>query len=224
MRTVIFSDTHLSAHFEPKKFAFLAKIIQSADQVIINGDFWDSYLTSFEAFMTSQWQQLFPLLKAKKAIYIYGNHDPIQFADERVNLFSDQQLLEVELLAGGRRFLIEHGDSFDLLFQQWDKSWWGHLLFHLPGMLRFLMWGEWIVAKLINPYFSQKRFQRFNEEIKAKTREKLAPNEILVCGHTHSAEMDLAHQFVNHGVIRNGLGQYAVITDDGQIQLHEERY
>lgn len=224
MRTVIFSDTHLSAHFEPKKFAFLVKIIQSADQVIINGDFWDSFLTSFEAFMASPWQQLFPFLKAKKAIYIYGNHDPMPLNDERVNQFSDQQLLELQLEVGGRRYLIEHGDSFNLLFQQWDKSWWGKIIFNLPGMLKFLLFAEWLCAKLITPYFSQKRFQRFNEEVKQKIENKLAANEILVCGHTHSAEVDLAHHFVNHGMVRNGLAHYAVITDDGEIQVCEERY
>jgi hypothetical protein len=59
MQTLIFSDTLLHQKFDQKKYNFLLKIIKAADQVIINGDFWDSDLSSFDKFVKSRWKQLF---------------------------------------------------------------------------------------------------------------------------------------------------------------------
>jgi predicted MPP superfamily phosphohydrolase len=88
MQTLIFSDTHLTKGFNRKKYEFLREIIEPVDRVIINGDFWDGYLTSFDKFVNSEWQKLFPLLKEKQTIYLYGNHDKTKWCDSRVNLFS----------------------------------------------------------------------------------------------------------------------------------------
>jgi predicted phosphodiesterase len=43
MKTIIFSDTHLTDQFDPELYKALENMIQEADQVIINGDFWDGY-------------------------------------------------------------------------------------------------------------------------------------------------------------------------------------
>lgn len=71
MKTLIFSDTHLTKKFDLKKFLFLKRIIESADQVIINGDFWDSWFSDFNGFLKSGWKDLFHSLKEKETIYIY---------------------------------------------------------------------------------------------------------------------------------------------------------
>ncbi|MBI3955332.1 metallophosphoesterase, partial [Candidatus Gottesmanbacteria bacterium] len=75
MHTIIISDLHLTRRFEKRKFNFLKKIIERSDQVVINGDLWDYYFSSFSQFVRSPWRQLFPLLKEKKTVYLYGNHD-----------------------------------------------------------------------------------------------------------------------------------------------------
>ncbi|KUK82735.1 MAG: Metallo-dependent phosphatase, partial [Microgenomates bacterium 39_6] len=87
MKTLIFSDTHLTDRLDPKKMAFLKKIINKADQVIINGDFWDGAFISFDQFLSSPWQELFSLLKKKQTIYIYGNHDKKERCGKGVSLF-----------------------------------------------------------------------------------------------------------------------------------------
>ena len=108
MRTLIFADTHLTEEFDPILCDYIAKLAKSVDQVIINGDFWDCYLTSFDKFINSSWSTLFPLLK-HKSIYLYGNHDPAKSMDKRVNLFSKLQVDHFQLIAGKRTFVIEHG-------------------------------------------------------------------------------------------------------------------
>ncbi|KKP50689.1 MAG: hypothetical protein UR42_C0024G0015, partial [Candidatus Roizmanbacteria bacterium GW2011_GWA2_33_33] len=50
MNILVFSDTHLYLPFDGKKFNFLKKIISDSDQVIINGDFFDDYMISFDEF------------------------------------------------------------------------------------------------------------------------------------------------------------------------------
>ncbi len=83
MKTIVLSDTHLYEEFDEKKFNFLKRIISKVDRVIINGDFWDSYICSFSDFINSPWKKLFPLLKTKKTVYIYGNHDKKSLTDKK---------------------------------------------------------------------------------------------------------------------------------------------
>src|SRR3990167_5228492 len=87
MKVLVFSDSHLDHNFEPKKLSYLKKLVRSVDQVIINGDFWEGYSITFDQFLSSKWNELFPLLKAKKAVYIFGNHDKKVLADKRMRLF-----------------------------------------------------------------------------------------------------------------------------------------
>jgi predicted phosphodiesterase len=91
MKILVISDVHLDNAFEKPKYRFLKKIIRRADRVIINGDFWDGYLVKFQQFIQSPWKSLFPLLKSKKTIYIYGNHDKKILSDKHTALFSDIQ-------------------------------------------------------------------------------------------------------------------------------------
>src|SRR3990170_7877882 len=104
MKILVFSDSHLTDKFEEKKFDFLKKIIRQSDLVIINGDFWDGYLTTFSRFISSDWNKLFPLLKSKKTIYIYGNHDRESYIDRNAKLFSDLQTHSYRLKLNGKSF------------------------------------------------------------------------------------------------------------------------
>ena len=109
MRTLIISDTHLTHRFDERKYYFLEKLISSYDHVILNGDFWDGYTTTFDKFVNSKWSGLFPLLKAKNAIYLFGNHDQERYTDERVNLFSVEQKKSHTIEIGIDTYHIEHG-------------------------------------------------------------------------------------------------------------------
>src|SRR5690606_17718607 len=100
MQTIIFSDTHLSSRVYRKKLRYLQAVIETADRVVILGDFWDGFLTDFDRFLRSGWRVLFPMLLERQAIYLYGNHDRSQWSDERVSLFSVEQGLSHTLSIG----------------------------------------------------------------------------------------------------------------------------
>jgi len=88
-KILLFSDSHLHPPiFKKAYFDRLVNLIEQADQVIINGDFWEGYFYSFDQFVNSKWNQLFPLLKQKHTIYLPGNHDLMSKLDKRTNLFS----------------------------------------------------------------------------------------------------------------------------------------
>ena len=98
--------------FEQKKFDYLKKIINEADQIIINGDFFDDYMISFDDFIKSPWNQLFPMLKEKKAVCVFGNHDRQKFSDKRLSLFSDLQSSEYRLPIADYNLVFTHGQQF----------------------------------------------------------------------------------------------------------------
>lgn len=218
MKILTFSDSHLTSRFEEKQFNYLSSIIKKADTVILNGDFWDHYATTFDKFVNSDWKHLFPILKKKETIYIYGNHDFKKFSDDRVNLFSDKQTKRHEIKSGNKTFIFEHGNRF------------------FPGM------NEYIDIRIINSLIDRvldplqyqlvRRFDRkllqlslkqTNKLIKKETKKELKPNQIYICGHTHYAELDLKNSFVNSGINNYGLGQHLWI-ENGNVTLKEEWY
>lgn len=218
MKILAFSDSHLSDHFDEKKFEYLSSIIKEADQVVLNGDFWDHYATNFNKFVNSQWKRLFPLLKEKKTIYIYGNHDSEKFSDNRVNLFSDIQTERYELKSGNKTFIFEHGNRF------------------FPGMNEFLdiRLINALIDRILDPiqYQMIRRFngkllrlsvKRTNSIIKRRLKKELKANQIYICGHTHCAELDMKRRFINTGINNYGLGQCLWI-ENGKISFKEKWY
>ncbi len=219
MRTVILSDTHLRDKFEPAKFNFLFKLLSSVDQIIINGDFFDGHLITFDDFVKSKWSNLFPLMKQKNTIYIYGNHDIQKMSDDRVNLFSMKHVHEYRLPVGDKMLTIMHGHQIVLFGTDPPfypvTGWWK--VFALG--YEFL---EEIYVRIFGKYFSW-QYSIFNNVMKKWAIANLQENEILVTGHIHSAEFNPNKQFINTGITRHGLAQYLLI-DDGKMRLVHERY
>jgi predicted phosphodiesterase len=217
MKVVIFSDTHLSNKFDLAQFEFIKGVVESVDQVIINGDFWDNYEATFDQFINSEWQKLFPLLKKKKTVYVYGNHDFQKFADERVQLFSDQQVEECSVKAGKYLLRVKHGhqiaSSGDVMF-----PWLFGNNFTLGLMSRLQAVG----VKLLGVPFLRAAFWFWAVQFKIYSRQ-LEKNEILVCGHAHLAELNLKKKYINTGVIRWGLGQY-LLVENGKLEIVRKKY
>jgi len=216
-KLAIFSDTHLYHRFNLAQFEFIKGIVESVDQVIINGDFWDHYETTFEQFISSQWQQLFTLLKQKKTIYVYGNHDATSFSDERVNFFSDQQVDECLVEVGQYLLRVKHGHQ---AVPSWDVK--HPRLFKNKPMLKLGNIFQLAGVSLFGEGFLKVIFTYWNWIVK-KCVQQWPENEILVCGHTHLAEFNLAKKYINNGVIRWGLGQY-LLVDRGDLNLVRGRY
>ncbi len=218
MKYLIFSDTHLTAKFDKKKYTFLKKIISEADRVIINGDFWDGYEIYFNQFISSPWKKLFPLLKKKQAVYLYGNHDKKSLNDKRVSLFSTKQALYHLLKSSNRSFWIEHGNKY---FPDWEEkvqikqpNYVINRLYNITEKILFTIFG----TKIQTVFFHQ-----FNKTIEQAIQKTIPKRYIFICGHTHAQELDLKNHFINTGIIRHGLAQYLLI-ENGKLELKSERY
>ncbi|OIP57920.1 MAG: hypothetical protein AUK12_01115 [Candidatus Levybacteria bacterium CG2_30_37_29] len=218
MKILIFSDTHLGTEFEEKKYDFLSRIISSVDHVIIAGDFYEGFVISFDEFIKSRWQGLFPLLKSKETVYVYGNHDKDK-EDERVKLFSDLTTRQYVFHTNGKTFVVEHGDRFKPLLRLLKLFG----LEHSSYFTKFYEKTEKLLIRRIGPKIIQAIYKVFNEDIKEKAKEEFQNGEILICGHTHAQEADPSCNFYDTGIIRHGLGQY-IIIEDGQVMIKEEWY
>ncbi len=214
MKILVISDVHLTEKFDEKKYNFLKKIISSVDQVILNGDFWDGHASTFNSFINSKWKRLFPLLKSKKSVYLYGNHDRKLFSDRRVNLFSSEEALQYGVISGNKRFIIEHGNR---ICPFWDEE-------HekVPKLIEpFVLIGATIAVKTLGKYFFKIVSFPFNRKMKKTIKKTAKKNEMYIFGHTHFAEIDLKNYFANSGFIQDGFAQY-ILIENGKIELKEE--
>lgn len=222
MDTLIFSDSHLTNSFDEKKWQFFKKVLTPVDRVIINGDFWDSYTTSFDKFVHSPWKDtLFPLLLKKKTVYVYGNHDAKHFSDKRVSFFSVAQHTKYTTSIGKSLFTFEHGDRLVPLVDSYIYR----VLKTKPGVflnVAFDMF-EGFCVRFFRKIYLNTIYGQFNKTIKSRIKPTTGKNEFFVFGHTHLAEVDKKNRFLNSGLVRHGLGQYILIKD-GDISLHETWY
>lgn len=219
MNTLIFSDTHLGPVFEEKKFNFLKNKIIEADQVIINGDFWEGYLFSFDQFLTSPWSLLFPYLKDKNTVYIYGNHDKKIQSSEKTNLFSSIQTSQYTQRLNGHKLIIEHGNNY----VHGEKNNNQVLTLRKEFIQRIMDRVERLIMRNGGKKMMHSLVGHMNAVIKRKIVDGIGKDEILVCGHTHVAEFDLPRKFINSGIVRHGLAQYLEIVGTS-ITPKEEWY
>lgn len=210
---LIISDTHLSHIFVRSKFLFLQQALDQCDQAIINGDFWEGFLSSFDQFINSPWQDLFPLMKKKEAIYLYGNHDPEERSDERRSYFSVKQGSVTTFRSGGLEFRIEHGHRI-------SPSLGGNR----PLVPRFILGiPPRIEAKRVRLPDVFHDYNQRNNKIKQWIQAHLPAPEILVCGHSHRAEISLSERFANSGSVKWRRGQYLLVTN-GAVELQTQRF
>lgn len=221
MHILVLSDTHLSNHFEPAKYNTLKALIEQADHVIINGDFWEGYEMTFDEFLKTKWVDLFPYLKSKKAIYVFGNHDKHKFSDRRIESFCEASTEQHLMQINGIHFIFEHGHRY------------AHKLdgiFHIERPLKIeqtiVEWMQKMIIRIFGARGMWLLFSRFNQIIKLKARnefEKYTPYRH-ISGHTHCAEVDITHSFANSGFSKYGYIQYLTIDEKGIIEKQLERY
>ena len=221
MLTLIVSDLHLYQPVDNAKLKFLKKIISEADRVILNGDFFDAYMTDFDSFIKSSWNELFPILKSKRAVYLYGNHDKQDYSDKNSSLFSTVQTHRYKLKSGNRIFIFEHGHKIrvtpDTVLKLEGKML--SFVIAIAHLFRNFM------TRLLGKTFLRARFAYRNKIAKKKINEVYRPkhNEVYVIGHNHWGEIDLENHFAASGAILYGYYQYLTI-EDSTIKLHEGWY
>jgi len=219
VKTVIFSDTHLTPKFEEKKYAFLADIIADADQVIINGDFWDSDHCTLDEFVVSPWKKLFPSLLAKNTIYLYGNHDTENINNENTYLFSVEQKENHILYSNGLTLFIEHGHRLDPYVDRKRHS-------RKMNFIEYLYSKAESVGYKLFGYYSKYMFPDklhgwliFREFAKSN----LEQGKLFVFGHVHMARDERKNGLIVLGDIKNGYGSYLVVTEE-TVELKKVRY
>jgi predicted phosphodiesterase len=216
MKTLIVSDLHLTDEWDEPKARFLERLFTRADRVILNGDFWDGERIYFDAFISSRWNTLFPLLKKKGALYIYGNHDLEAYNDNRTSLFSVKQLDSYTLTFKTYSLFIEHGHQ---LFRTIDLALHlpRHILFHLSSA------SQPIESFLVRHGSIHNPFIRISNMVMKRRISPRTSNEWYICGHTHYPELDYAKRYANSGFIQHGKATYLIASSSG-LKLHTEWY
>jgi predicted phosphodiesterase len=221
MKTIVVSDLHLSHRFDRVRCEYLESLFAEADQVIINGDFWDNHATTFDHFVRSKWQRLFPLLLAKRSIYIFGNHDRRRDSDERVTLFSVKQTDQHELRSGKLRLHIEHGHL--LLDDHQDAPDW------VVSLFRTAKYDYWFRTPVENVLVNQNNdlLHRWHmgdnqQEMMVKAAQRTDVH-LVVTGHTHLPHFSPDQKYANIGYINHGIAYY-LIVEDGKAWYVKERY
>lgn len=224
VRTLVFSDTHLSTKFNKKLFNALAELISKSDKVIINGDFWEGLAISFDDFLESGWNRLFPLLKQKDTVYVYGNHDHKMHSDDQVLRFCSKAVNEYVLETPSRKYLFRHGHEF-LFPKHTEKC----LLEHKNQAGTAWRKARLIVANYVQQIgfgiFGPKILPAFINHIPPQDRSAIGdPEQILVCGHTHRPYVNAKSNFLDIGFFNFGWANYMEIDETGNFKLISRRY
>ena len=211
-KVVIISDTHLTTDYDEKKYDALVTIMTKADVVILNGDFWDGFQVKYDNFIHSEWKNIFSLLLQKDTLYFYGNHDAKRYGSGAD--FSVNQFKQATLIQNGVMFNIEHGNRIDPTI---DAK------IPLPRFILSLgsKYEGYMVAKKGLEYLHA--YDRENEIMRAWKKSHIPPEEWLICGHSHLAEIEYDEKFANSGICNWGVLQY-LLLENGQISAESLYY
>ena len=217
-RILIISDLHLTTNFIAKKYNYLENLFKSVDRIIINGDFWTAYYNTFDEFLRTKWNKLFPLLREKNTIYIYGNHDKKIWQDDRNKLFSVVQTSEYKFETFGVKYLITHGHTYlgdSISTDKFMKIW---RFFKFDATKYFI---EALFLRMFGRYIYLPA-SIMNKKVKEISK-KIKDINYLIIGHTHWAEIDRKNKFINSGLTHCGVSDY-IIIENGEPQLINTRY
>ncbi len=222
MNTLVISDTHFTKKFQQKRFEKLKTLIGKVDQVIINGDFWEGMSITFDEFMNSKWKKLFPILKSKNTIYVYGNHDDKRLSDNRVFEFCNQVTENYELETPKRNYFFTHGQNF-LYPRKTDRD--ESVKKSCKPSTRFDIATANILQRtifgLLGPNILPKSFNNIDQQ----TREKITSiDNLLVCGHSHTPQYKPEINFMDIGFFNYGWANYLLIDNQGEFEFKSERY
>lgn len=222
MSTLVFSDTHFGKKFDRKRFNKLAGLINKADKVIINGDLWEGFNINFDEFLTSDWKKLFPLLKKKKTVYVYGNHDDPNLSDKRVLNFCKEAVNEYALKTPKRTFFFTHGQEFLFPKKAGEREQWKSANSSFYKLITVT--SGWIQLALFKVFGANVFPKAFNKISKEKRASITNPDYLLVCGHSHTPQYNKKMNFLDLGFFNYGWANYMIIDKNGNFDFVSERY
>lgn len=218
MKTIIFSDTHLTKSFNKRKFEAIYSVVESADKVIINGDFWDGYFITLDDFLDSKWNKLFGLLKSKNTICLFGNHDTPALVNKKSNEFCLEYKIYYKLTSDNKVFHIEHGNRLAPELSA-KYPWLKRNMYFLKKLTKLESFAELILNKALG----NMPFKEENNKMKERKDEFCHEKEFLVCGHSHRSEIDLGKKYINTGGNKFSPFKYLVV-EDGEFELKAADY
>lgn len=225
--TYIISDIHLGSDTSQAGClcGFLDEIKNKTQRLILNGDVFESM--DFRRLKKNHWHVLSALRKMSdhvEVIWVAGNHDgPAEIISHLLGLTVVE---EYEFFSGDKKVLVLHGHVFDdFLDDHPILTWVGDMIYMF-------------LQKVDNTHYiarqakhSSKHYLRCADIIK-KRAQRLAKKkacQVVCCGHTHHAEMDLEGpvHYYNSGCWTEIPNNYIEITD-GIVTLnsfdeHERR-
>jgi predicted phosphodiesterase len=222
MTTLVFSDTHFTRKFDQKRFKKLAALIKRADRIIIDGDFWEGLSIRFDDFMKSEWSRLFPLLKAKDTIYVFGNHDDPAVSDAKIYDFCNQAVADYKMETPARKYYFTHGQDFLFPKMKDPNSTKRRALKFLTKVdILIAEVVQTIIFKFIGPTAFPTKFNKMSFE----ERKRIAPLDyLLVCGHSHRPQYQPEINFIDIGFFNFGWANYMIIDDRGEFDFISEKY
>lgn len=213
MTTLLFSDTHFTPEFSPQLCKLIISLVAKADRVVIHGDFWDAYLTNFEDFLDSPWKVMFPLLKKKHTVYVYGNHDLPQYADKRVGWFSEVTTNQYLMEFSQYKATIMHGHTLLPAFDG-RHPWASRVLGNFYFLLVFLHRANLFFLSVLYRSYIARQNLAINTAL-WRYAEQLPPSHVLIAGHSHIQTASPSQKYYNTGATDVGTFQYGLATKAG---------
>ncbi|MDD3474926.1 MAG: metallophosphoesterase family protein [Candidatus Dojkabacteria bacterium] len=213
---LVLSDTHLGK-YDKKKDTFLKNLVKDYNNIIINGDFWDSWATSFKDFINSEYKELFELLKSKNTIYIYGNHDyRAEYDKKSGDTFSNFQGIEYDTKIGNRDFHFEHGHRY--FFNTKNPLFVNY--YYIIDKIPFLGPMTNNITELTYKVFPSKVGKnKISTKRNSYVKEIKAKDIYYVMSHTHIPDIDEENKYINTGCIVGNFLSYVVIDNQGNPLL-----
>lgn len=234
-RTLFLSDIHLGTRGSQAEMLVDFLKEHDADTIYLVGDILDFWRIKRGAIWPQAHNNVLQLLlnkvrKGSRVIYIPGNHDD-GLRDYCGSKFGGIELLRdtVHTMADGRRYVVMHGDEFDVVvrYAKWlaflgDRGYQLAMFCNWPlnVVRRRLGLGYWSLSSYLK--YRVKTAVNFIGDFEASLADEAKRREAdgIICGHIHHAasrEIDGVH-YVNTGDWVESCTAI-VETEEGQLEL-----
>lgn len=213
MEYLILSDLHITNNDSLKKVQFFLNLIQNYQNIILNGDFYESILNTPDEIINGKFKPFIEALKAKNTYYIYGNHDPKVFSEKLAKYISTGQGRYLKLVLGKNKYHIEHGDRLHMEHHP-KNNLYKRLRLKFDNFLEKNL--DFIVQIIGNNWNGIVRKNLEKDDLIKK-------DEIFIYGHTHHKIFDLTNKIINGGFNNFGKSSFVVINE-GEPQLKVFKY
>lgn len=208
----IVSDSHLTIKFSQNLLDAYMKLLNEHDYLIINGDFVEGVLCTFQDIVNSPWIELLEALQKHECYYLVGNHDPIDIAKPFQQYFTwigESMTIETPK----QKYHIEHGHHYiDFHEKQLEKIVRTRIYHQLIRLNIFKNKFRNGLPQGIQPYFFRKRDNLYIEKSWAQKNH----DAFLVTGHTHRSYLNYQKKYANSGTFLAGKSKkYLIVNKDG---------